>query len=57
MIGPMAAYQEIAGGPLAIGFIMLLFAGMPILLGFAMRYIFIQKLQFVREEDLVIEDK
>ena len=53
----MAAYQEIAGGPLAIGFSMLLFAGMPILLGFAMRYIFIQKLQFVREEDLVIEDK
>ncbi len=56
-IGPMAAYQEMAGGPLAIGFIMLLFAGMPILLGFAMRYIFIQKLQFIREEDLVIEDK
>ncbi|MBW7987685.1 PTS transporter subunit IIC [Lactobacillus helveticus] len=57
LIGPMAAYQEMAGGLLAIGFIMLLFAGMPILLGFAMRYIFIQKLQFVREEDLVIEDK
>lgn len=57
LIGPMAAYQEMAGGPLAIGFILLLFAGMPILLGFVMRYIFIQKLQFVREEDLVIEDK
>lgn len=57
LIGPMAAYQEMTGGPLAIGFILLLFAGMPILLGFVMRYIFIQKLQFVREEDLVIEDK
>ncbi|MBW7986565.1 PTS sugar transporter subunit IIC [Lactobacillus helveticus] len=57
LIGPMAAYQEMAGGLLAIGFIMLLFAGMPIFLGFAMRYIFIQKLQFVRKEDLVIEDK
>ncbi|MPW13510.1 PTS transporter subunit IIC [Lactobacillus helveticus] len=57
LIGPMAAYQEMAGGPLAIGFIMLLFAGMPILLGFAMRYIFIQKIQVVREEGLVIEDK
>lgn len=57
LIGPMAAYQEMAGGPLAIGFIMLLFARMPILLGFAMRYIFIQKIQVVREEDLVIEDK
>lgn len=57
LIGPMAAYQEMAGGPLAIGFIMLLFARMPILLGFAMRYIFIQKIQVVREEDLVIEEK
>lgn len=57
LIGPMAAYQEMTGGPLAIAFILVLFAGMPILLGFVMRYIFIQKLELVSETDLIIRDK
>lgn len=57
LIGPLAAYQEMAGGPIAIAFLLFIFAGMPLMLGFVMRYIFIQKLRFVREEDLLIKEQ
>lgn len=57
LIGPLAAYKEMSGGPIAILFLIVLFVGIPTLLGFMMRYIFIQKLQFVRAEDLKVENK
>lgn len=57
LIGPLAAYQEMAGGPLTIGLLIVLFAGMPILLGLVMRYVFMQKLQLVKAEDLKIENR
>lgn len=57
LIGPLAAYQEMAGGPIAVAFLVILFVGIPTLLGFMMRYIFIQKLQFVQEKDLKVENK
>lgn len=57
LIGPLAAYKEMTGGPIAILFLIILFVGIPTLLGLMMRYIFIQKLQFVRAEDLKVENK
>lgn len=55
LIGPLAAYQNIASGPITIVFLVAIFAGMPLLLGYLMRYIFIQKLAFVKEEDLLVK--
>lgn len=58
LIGPLTAYQNMTtGGPITIIFLILLFMGMPLMLGLIMRYIFIQKLCFVKEEDLLIEDR
>lgn len=57
LIGPLAAYQNMAGGPIAIVFLLLMFAGMPLVLGCIMRYIFIQKLAFINEEDLLVKSE
>lgn len=57
LIGPLAAYQNMASGPITIGFLLVIFAGMPLLLGYLMRYIFIQKLAFVKEEDLLVKNE
>ena len=55
LIGPLAAYQHMASGPITIVFLVAIFAGMTLLLGYLMRYIFIQKLAFVKEEDLLVK--
>ena len=55
LIGPLAAYQNMASGPITIVFLVAIFVGMPLLLGYLMRYIFIQKLAFVKEEDLLVK--
>ena len=57
LISPLAAYQNMASGPITIGFLLVIFAGMPLLLGYLMRYIFIQKLAFVKEEDLLVKNE
>lgn len=57
LIGPLAAYQNMAGGPVAVTSLLVLFAGIPLLLGFIMRYIFIQKLEYVKEDDLHIQNQ
>ena len=57
LISPLAAYQSMASGPITIGFLFVIFAGMPLLLGYLMRYIFIQKLAFVKEEDLLVKNE
>lgn len=57
LIGPLAAYQNMVGGPIAVILLLVLFAGIPLLLGFIMRYIFIQKLEYVNEEDLLIKNQ
>lgn len=57
LIGPLAAYQNMASGPITIVFLVAIFAGMPLLLGYLMRYIFIQKLAFVKEEDLLVKNE
>ena len=56
LIGSLAAYQNMASGPITIVFLVAIFAGMPLLLGYLMRYIFIQKLAFVKEEDLLVKN-
>lgn len=55
LIGPLAAYQHMASGTITIVVLLVIFAGMPLLLGYLMRYIFIQKLAFVKEEDLLVK--
>ncbi|EEJ72556.1 regulatory protein [Lactobacillus ultunensis DSM 16047] len=57
LIGPLVAYQNMVGGPIAVILLLVLFAGIPLLLGFIMRYIFIQKLEYVDEEDLLIKNQ
>ena len=57
LIGPLAAYQNMASDPITIVFLVAIFAGMPLLLGYLMRYIFIQKLAFVKEEDLLVKNE
>lgn len=57
LIGSLAAYQHMASGPITIVFLVAIFAGMPLLLGYLMRYIFIQKLAFVMEEDLLVKNE
>lgn len=57
LIGPLAAYQNMVIGPITIVFLVAIFAGMPLLLGYLMRYIFIQKLAFVKEEDLLVKNE
>lgn len=57
LIGPLAAYQNMASGPITIVFLVAIFVGMPLLLGYLMRYIFIQKLAFVKEEDLLVKNE
>lgn len=57
LIGPLAAYQNMASSPITIVFLVAIFAGMPLLLGYLMRYIFIQKLTFVKEEDLLVKNE
>lgn len=57
LICPLAAYQNMASGPITIGLLLVIFAGMPLLLGYLMRYIFIQKLAFVKEEDLLVKNE
>ena len=57
LIGPLAAYQNMVSGPITIVFLVAIFAGMPLLLGYLMRYIFIQKLAFVKEEDLLVKNE
>ncbi|MGN1272887.1 MAG: PTS transporter subunit IIC [Lactobacillus sp.] len=57
LIGPLAAYQNMAGGPIAIAFLVVVFAGMPIVLGYIMRYIFIQKLAYIEEKDLLVKSE
>ena len=57
LIGPLAAYKNMASGPITIVFLVAIFAGMPLLLGYLMHYIFIQKLTFVKEEDLLVKNE
>ena len=57
LICPRGAYQNIASGPIRIEILLVSFAGMPLLLGYLMRYIFIQKLAFVKQEDLLVKNE
>ena len=55
LIGPMTAYEKMSPGVGSVILLTTLFVVLPIILGLAMKYIFVGKSKFVKANDLLIE--
>ena len=55
LIGPMTAYEQMDSGVGSVILLTTLFVVLPIILGLAMKYIFVGESKFVKANDLLIE--
>src|SRR5699024_11763057 len=55
LIGPMTAYEQMDPGVGSMILLTTLFVVLPIILGLAMKYIFVGESKFVKANDLLIE--